>query len=83
MLGKLGGHMKMSKLISNILSAKKELLTSQFVFSCKSYDEQGEKGKELPSNGAAGREHPLTSSFSARDIRFQYSFLTLYLSIRT
>lgn len=81
MIGNLGGHMKTSKLVSNILSVKKELLTSQLVFSCKSY-EQGEKGKDLPSNRAVGREHPLTPNFSARHISFRYSFLTLYLSIQ-
>lgn len=67
--------MKTCKLISNILSVKKELLNSQFVFSCKSY-EQGQKGKDLPSTRAVGRELPLTSYFSASDIRFQYIFLT-------
>lgn len=67
--------MTTSKFISNILSVKKELLTSQFVFCCISH-EQGEEGKGLPSNRAVGREHPLTPYFSARDIRFQDSFFT-------
>jgi len=38
--------------------------------------ERGEKGKNLPSNRAVTREHPLTSYFSARDIRLSYSYLT-------
>lgn len=47
--------MTTNKLISNNLSVKKKLPTSQFVFSCKSY-EQGEK-----SNRVVSREYPLTS----------------------
>lgn len=47
--------MKTNKLITNNLSVKKKLLTSQFVFSCKSY-EQGEK-----VNRVVSREYLLTS----------------------